>query len=98
MLARLTVWTSVVVARGAAPLLRCAADRTSGSAGATRNPCFSARCWKPLSREHAGPARAGVLGHLAGGRRELVVLGVERARGRAQADDPPQRAALAEHG
>src|SRR4051794_3816912 len=99
MLARLTVSTSVVVAWG----VRCLAplfallrpDGMTGSGSRTRKPRFSARCWNGASCERPGGRRRGLAGGAQDGRRELVVLGVERVRGRRQPDDRAQLAALA---
>src|SRR3954453_11105580 len=99
MLARLTVSTSVVETRGTvvrAPHAVCSADRMTGPPRPSRNPCFSAPCWNGASRD--GLERARLDGHAAHRGGQLVVLGVERAHRRGEAEDAPQLAALAGDG
>src|SRR5690349_4972464 len=96
MLARLTVATSVVEPRGTAlraPRAACLPERTTGPPGRSRKACFSARCWKRGSCD--GLQRRGLGGDAHDRRGQLVVLGVERADRRRQAEDPAQLAALA---
>src|SRR5215218_8884033 len=105
MLARLTVSTSVVwtqrdSTRPRSPGSRAMVRASYDSLGeATRNSCFSARCWKLRScaqlhrggiRPHPGGSGGG--GDVAHRGGELVVLVVERARRRRQpehAGEPP---------
>src|SRR3954451_19235397 len=99
MLARLTVSTSVVEAWGTvvrAPHAVCSADRMTGPPQPSINPCFSAPCWNGASRH--GLERARLDGHAAHRGGQLVVLGVERAHRRPQAEDAPHLAALAVNG